>query len=328
MKLFRTLFLLIVAQGFASLAYSQSTAQPVLPGILVTSGCPSGYLSCYVPYSGSNPLPVSVAGSSTSSEATATAAAPSYTEGTVNPISQNLTGDQRVIAKQSGTWTNTVTQATAASLNATIVGTGTLAVQNTAATPAGTAIVGKVGIDQTTPGTTNGVSATNFPTTVSVGSGASSASTPRVITATDSTIGVEGQDGSTQSSLTNPVPTANVPFTSGGVLTFSQNITTAGSGAGTGGVAVKASAGQIYGYMLMNNNSTVCYAQILDASQANTNLGTTAPKLSIGVPANGGANVFLATGIPFATAITAAATTTRAGSTACATGIDYNVLYF
>ena len=52
---------------------------------------------------------------------------------------------------------STVTQATAASLNATVVGTGTFAVQNTAATPAGANLIGKVGIDQTTPGTTNGV---------------------------------------------------------------------------------------------------------------------------------------------------------------------------
>lgn len=40
-----------------------------------------------------------------------------------------------VAATQSGTWTNTVTQATAASLNATVVGTGTFAVQNTPVAP-------------------------------------------------------------------------------------------------------------------------------------------------------------------------------------------------
>jgi hypothetical protein len=37
---------------------AQSTAQPVLPGILTTSGCPPGYTSCFIPYSNSNPLPV------------------------------------------------------------------------------------------------------------------------------------------------------------------------------------------------------------------------------------------------------------------------------
>jgi hypothetical protein len=50
---------------------------------------------------------------------------------------------------------------------------------------AGSAIIGKVGIDQTTPGTTNAVHATNFPTTVDTNSGNKSASTPRVVVATD-----------------------------------------------------------------------------------------------------------------------------------------------
>ena len=51
--------------------------------------------------------------------------------------------------------------------------------------PAGTNIIGKVGIDQTTPGTTNAVSATNLPTTVDTNSGTKSASTLRVVLATD-----------------------------------------------------------------------------------------------------------------------------------------------
>lgn len=106
--------------------------------------------------SASNPLPITGT-INASSTATATAAAPSYTEAQVAPFSQNLTGDLRTISKQSGTWTSTVTQSTAASLNATVVGTGTFSVQNTAATPAGSNIIGNFRIDQTTPGTTNGV---------------------------------------------------------------------------------------------------------------------------------------------------------------------------
>lgn len=110
-------------------------------------------------------------------------------------------GNTTFASTQSGTWTvalsagsavighvildsgstTAVTQATAASLNATVVGTGTFAVQAaqsgswtvaatqsgtwnigtltsiTNALPAGANILGKVGIDQTTPGTTNGV---------------------------------------------------------------------------------------------------------------------------------------------------------------------------
>lgn len=50
---------------------------------------------------------------------------------------------------------------------------------------AGSAIAGKVGIDQTTPGTTNAVSATNFPATADTNSGNKSAGTLRVVIATD-----------------------------------------------------------------------------------------------------------------------------------------------
>lgn len=65
----------------------------------------------------------------------------------------------------------------------------------------------KVNIDQTTPGTTNGVSVNQVNgNTISTGTGTSGTGTPRVVTSTDSTIGVEGADGSTQASVANPLP--------------------------------------------------------------------------------------------------------------------------
>lgn len=64
-----------------------------------------------------------------------------------------------------------------------VTNAGTFAVQATL--QAGSALAGKVGIDQTTPGTTNAVAATNLPTTVDTNSGNKSASTLRVVLATD-----------------------------------------------------------------------------------------------------------------------------------------------
>jgi hypothetical protein len=61
----------------------------------------------------------------------------------------------------------------------------TTAVTALPATPTGSNVIGKVGIDQTTPGTTNAVQAANFPATVDTNSGVKSASTIRVILATD-----------------------------------------------------------------------------------------------------------------------------------------------
>jgi len=53
--------------------------------------------------------------------------------------------------------------------------------------PPGTNLMGKVGIDQTTPGTTNAVSATNLPTTVAVNKGVPTASTLLVVEAQSAT---------------------------------------------------------------------------------------------------------------------------------------------
>ena len=96
----------------------------------------------------------------------ATTSAPTYTTGTANPLSLNLSGGLRVdgsgvtqpvslttlpaLATGSnaiGSITNTTfaaTQATASALNATVVGTGTFAVQNTASIPAGANAIGSV----------------------------------------------------------------------------------------------------------------------------------------------------------------------------------------
>ncbi len=60
---------------------------------------------------------------------------------------------------QSGTWSDTVTQATAASLNATVVGTGTFAVQVSAAIPAGTNLLGQVSASDETATIYNGTTA-------------------------------------------------------------------------------------------------------------------------------------------------------------------------
>ena len=89
---------------------------------------------------------------------------------TTQPVSGTLA------ATQSGAWTNTVTQATAANLNATVVGTGTFAVQAaqsgtwnvatvtavtgiTNALPSGTNLLGQVATGQQVAGLYNGTTA-------------------------------------------------------------------------------------------------------------------------------------------------------------------------
>lgn len=130
---------------------------------------------------------------------------------------------------------------------------------------AGSNLIGKVGIDQTTPGTTNAISATNFPTTLDTNSGNKSASTIRVIIATD------------QPSLTNPltvsqatgpnlevtnVPTATVTNTGlEGVIL---------SAASTNATSVKGSAGNMYGYELYNTTTTIYWLRLYNLATSPT----------------------------------------------------------
>lgn len=108
--------------------------------------------------------------------------------------------------------------------------------------------------------------------------------------------------------------------TSGGLSVYSGSIQAAAT-------AVKVAAGQLYGWYVTNPNSLVSYVQFFDLATGSVTLGTTTPKFSIGIPANGAANVAWPVGIAFTTAITVACTTTRTGLTAPTNSVDLNFFY-
>jgi hypothetical protein len=128
--------------------------------------------------------------------------------------------------------------------------------------PAGTNLIGKFGIDQTAPGTTNAVSATNFPATVATGTGAQGSTVPRVTVATDTATIAGSAPGPAADS-------ASVPS----VLSPTASATSANSHAGTTALGTslvaKASAGNLYafnctgvaggaaGYCIVYNGTTV-----------------------------------------------------------------------
>jgi hypothetical protein len=155
-------------------------------------------------------------------------------------------------ATQPISGTVTAAQATAANLNATVVGTGTFAVQaaqsgtwnigsitTLPALVAGSAIVGKVGIDQTTVGTTNGVSLAQIgANTVSTGAGATGTGTQRVGIAQDATTIGGAAPGTAGAASANVVTVQGVASmtpvgvngassnASSGVATSSTNVST------------------------------------------------------------------------------------------------------
>lgn len=126
------------------------------------------------------------------------------------------------------------------------------------------------------------------------------------------------------------VPVALTANTTGGASTFSASGASGGNALLTNTpVAVKASAGNLYGFDFVNTGSAAAYVQLFDAAAGSVTLGTTAPKLSKWVPAGGAwEEKFAGDGkITFGTAITVAATTTATGNTAPVTGILANVTF-
>jgi hypothetical protein len=91
---------------------------------------------------------------------------------------------------------------------------------------------------------------------------------------------------------------------------------------------IKSSAGQIGYIQCWNPNASVSYIQLFDALSGSVTLGSTVPKLSIGVPpTNSTGFVLPLVGVQFASAISTAVTTTATGNAAPSTAVDCNAAY-
>lgn len=154
---------------------------------------------------------------------------------------------------------------------------------------AGAAIVGKFGIDQTTVGTTNGVSLAQIGTaTVLTGNGTSGTGSQRINIASDNTA--------------FPVLASLQAIATGGASTAGAivpNNTTA--------VSVKGSAGTIYGVQLAGIGSAPAYLKIYDSAAVTCGSGTPIKRLLIpaaSTAANGaGSNISFGPGIVTSTGI-------------------------
>ena len=99
-----------------------------------------------------------------------------------------------------------------------------------------------------------------------------------------------------------------IPRTTGG-LSISRVL----SAASTNATSAKASAGQVFGWYLYNDNAAERYFKLYNKASAPT-VGTDTPVITIPIPAGSAANVFTETGIAFATGIAYAVTTAAADS--------------
>ena len=111
------------------------------------------------------------------------------------------------------------------------------------------------------------------------------------------------------------------PTTTGGVTQHKTDALVATA------VAVKASAGQVYGYHISNRSNAEAYVHFYDIAQGSVTVGTSTRLRTLHIPQDGVIDTALDFGLTFGTAITIAATTTITGSTAPSTGLLVMVDY-
>lgn len=145
-----------------------------------------------------------------------------------------------------------------------------------------------------------------------------------VVSVDDNSGSLTVDDGGSSLTVDGTVTAQLTPQTSGGLSIF-RSIDLDESEE-----AVKASAGQLFGFFLYNLASSSVYIKFYNATVATVVVGTTTPVLTIPLDADQGAVVEFTNGIAFSTAITVAATTGVADSDTGAPGANEviaNVFY-
>ncbi len=111
---------------------------------------------------------------------------------------------------------------------------------------------------------------------------------------------------------TYPLPTTNA--TTGGGATIYRSVALTSTA-----VAVDTSPGTVSSISVSNNggSAVLCYIQLYDVALASVTVGMTVPTVSFAIAPATVVNLAFPVPLQFSTAITAAATTTAGGSTAC-----------
>lgn len=187
---------------------------------------------------------------------------------------------------------------------------------------AGTNLIGKFGIDQTTPGTTNAVSISqiNGTTTPTVTGGAMKVgiadSTGTAITWGQQTMANSLPVTVASNQAAFSVNAAPIVGTTGGTTKWFN------SGSLTNTVVqVQSGATNVYDYMVGNSSTSWCYLEFWNALSANVTIGTTTPNWIISVPPGGAANLSFHMPHTHGTGFSVAQVSSAGGSGACASAV-------
>lgn len=118
------------------------------------------------------------------------------------------------------------------------------------------------------------------------------------------------------------------PHTQGGLSVFNATSSDGATALTSTAQAIKASAGQVYGWYIYNPNATAQFVQLYNTAAASVTVGTTNPLFMLTIPATSAANVEFTNGITFSNAgFSCAATSTAGGSGAPGTALDAVIFY-
>lgn len=138
----------------------------------------------------------------------------------------------------------------------------------------------------------------------------------------------EGDIGAPRMTLDRKQIVVAQPHTNGGCLVANMTSGDTFTALTNSAQAIKASAGQLYGWYIYNPNATAAYVNIYNIAAASVTVGTSTPQMNIVIPATSAANILGAVGIEFTNAgFSASATTTGGGNTAPGTALEANFFY-
>ena len=138
----------------------------------------------------------------------------------------------------------------------------------------------------------------------------------------------EGDGGAARMTLDRKQIVNVQPHTSGGLSTFMASGSDGSTALTNSAQAIKASAGQVYGYYIYNPNSSAQFVHFYNTAAASVTVGTTNPLFTLTIPATAAANLMGASGIEFTNAgFSISATATAGGNGAPSTALDAVVWY-
>lgn len=138
----------------------------------------------------------------------------------------------------------------------------------------------------------------------------------------------EGDAGAARMTLDRKQIVTPQPHTAGGLSTAMFSGSDGSSILVATAQAVKASAGQLYGYYAYNPEAAVTFVHFYNTAAASVTVGTTNPLFTLAIPPGSAANLMFTHGVVFSNAgWSVAATTTAGGNTAPATGVSLVAWY-